>query len=70
MDASGLNIETYAVGHLPVVRAIMDELGIVQFVDRLPPMHSQARVSDGHCVAAMILNILSGRARGWCRRCS
>lgn len=57
------DIETHAfpVGHLPIVRHYLDELGILDVLDRHLPSHAQARVSDAECVTAMVLNILSGR---------
>ncbi len=61
MESSALQYETYPVGHLPVVRAVMDQLGLIGVIDGLLPKDSRARVSDGQCVAAMVLNILSGR---------
>ncbi len=39
----------------------MSDLGIVEVVDEHSPAHPLSRVSDGDCVAAMVLNILSGR---------
>lgn len=61
MNPSDLRLETFPVGHLPVVRAAMDQLGIVDVLNQLLPQHSLSRVSDGECVAVMLLNILSGR---------
>ena len=58
---SGVDIDQKPVGHLPLIRAIIDDLGIVGVLDELLPPDPRSRVSDGECVAAMILNILQGR---------
>lgn len=56
-----LDLYTAHLGHLPLVRALITKLGIDQTVDELLPKDPRSRVSDSQCVAAMILNILSGR---------
>jgi len=61
MATDDVRTQGSSVGHLPLIRAVMDQLGIVEVVDRLCPKHEQSRVSDADCVAAMVLNILSGR---------
>ena len=58
---SGVDIDQKPVGHLPLIRAIIDDLRIVEVLDELLPADPRSRVSDGECVAAMILNILHGR---------
>ena len=50
-----------SVGHLPLVRAVAENLGIMTVLDQHLPKHDQARVSDAECVLGMVLNILSGR---------
>lgn len=47
--------------HLPVVRAAIDALGIVDVVDGLIPPDPRSHVTHGECVSAMILNVLDGR---------
>lgn len=49
------------VRHLPLIRHAIDELGIRQAVDRLCPPDPRHVVSNGDCVAVMIMNILHGR---------
>ena len=49
------------VGHLPLIRSIIDTLGIPQVIERYCPRHELAHVSDAECVSVMLLNILSGR---------
>jgi transposase len=49
------------VAHLPVLRALIDQLGIHAIIDEVLPQHSLSRVSDADCVVAMMLNILCGR---------
>ena len=61
------------VGHLPVLRALIDRLGIHDILDRSLPKHALSRVSDADCVVAMMLNILCGRVAlfrmdGWLAR--
>lgn len=56
-------IETRAlsVGHLPLVRWVMGELGIFEVIEELCTKHQLSRVSDAECVGAMVLKVLSGR---------
>lgn len=49
------------VRHLPLIRHAIDELGIRRAVDRLCPPDARHVVSDGDCVAVMVMNILHGR---------
>lgn len=49
------------VAHLPVLRALIDQLGIHAIVDAALPKHPLSRVSDADCVVAMMLNVLCGR---------
>lgn len=65
MDFSGLQFRTAAATHLPLIRSLIDELGMMQVLDRHLPKPAQARVSDAECVVALILNILSGRLALW-----
>ncbi len=50
-----------AVAHLPVVRAIMDRIGILDTLDELLGSDPRNRVSDAEAVLVMVLNILQGR---------
>jgi transposase len=56
-----LQLDPKPLGHLPLVRAIVEQLGIRAAIDELLPKDPRARVSDGDCVTLMILNILQGR---------
>ena len=61
------------IDHHPVVRSVIDTLGIPEVIDRHCPKHELARVSDAECVTAMIFNILSGRValyamEVWCSK--
>lgn len=56
-----LDIVARPVAHLPFVRAVVDQLGLLQVVDRHCPRHPLNRVSDSECVLAMVLNVLCGR---------
>src|SRR5690606_22414215 len=58
--SSDLRLEPRPVAHLPLVRAIIDQLQIVEAVDEHVPMDPRSRVSEGECVALMLLNILEG----------
>lgn len=49
------------VRHLPFIRWAIDELGIREIVDAACPPDPRHKVSDGDCVAVMILNVLCGR---------
>jgi len=54
-------LQAFAVAHLPLIRAIVDDLGIVKAVEARSPKHPLARVSDAQCLVVMMLNILCGR---------
>ncbi len=49
------------VAHLPVLRALIDRLGIHQIIEAALPKHPLSRVSDADCVITMMLNVLCGR---------
>ena len=49
------------VEHLPLIVDALDQLGIMDVLKRRLPKHALAHVSDADCIAALILNILSGR---------
>jgi transposase len=61
MIPSDLDILSRPVAHLPFVRAVVDQLGILQAIDQRCPEHPLNRVSDAQCVLALILNVLCGR---------
>lgn len=49
-------IEVQDIDHLGIVAGIVDEIGLVEEIDRLLGVHPQERVSCGQAVKAMILN--------------
>ena len=53
------------VAHLPLVRGVIDQLGLEEVIDAHLPKHVLAKVSDAECVKAMLLSILSGRQALW-----
>lgn len=59
--SADLDLVPKPVAHLPLVRAVIDQLRIPAIVDELMPPDPRSRVSDGECITAMILNILEGR---------
>lgn len=61
MTSHDIDFETRHLGHLPLIRALITKLGIDQVVHDLLPKDPRSRVSDADCVAAMVLNVLSGR---------
>ena len=54
-------LQPAAVRHLPVVREVLDRLGITSTLNRLFPKDGRMGVSDADCISLMILNILHGR---------
>ena len=62
-----LNVESRIrfVAHLPLVRAALDQLDILEVVEKHCPVHPLNRVSDAECVAAMVLKVLSGGPALW-----
>jgi hypothetical protein len=63
MSLDDLDIRRLLVGHLPVIRACLDQLGVFAVLDEHLPQHPQAHGSDAECLAVMVLNILSGRGK-------
>lgn len=55
------DLQAVPVAHLPVLRALIDQLGIHEILDAALPKHPLSRVSDADCVVAMMLNVLCGR---------
>lgn len=60
MDVRSLNLQASDVRFLPIVSAYVKKIGLVEEVNRLCP--SDAEVSAGHVVMALILDTLSGRS--------
>jgi hypothetical protein len=65
MSIDDLEIRSLPFGHLPVIRACLDKLGVFATLDEHLPRHALAHASDAECLALMVLNILSGRVALW-----
>jgi hypothetical protein len=65
MPLDALSTRALLAGHLPLIRACMDQNGIQRVVDVHLPRHRLAHASDAECVMAIVLNILSGRMALW-----
>ena len=53
-----IEIDVQDVNHLGIIAGIVDEIGIVEIINRLLGTHPQESVSAGHVVKALILNYL------------
>jgi transposase len=51
-------IDVQNIDHLGIIAAIIDDIGIVEIVDRELGSHPQEKVSAGQAVKAMILNCM------------
>ncbi len=51
-------IDVQDIDHLGIVAGLVDEIGLVEEIDRKLGTHSQAHVSPGRAVKAMILKRL------------
>jgi hypothetical protein len=56
MNTDDLEIRTLAFGHLPLIRACIDQLGIMDMLDAHLPRHPLAKASDAECVAVRIFD--------------
>lgn len=56
-----IQVSARPVGHLPLICAATDQLGFLDIIDQVSPIHPLGRVSDADCVMALVLRILSGR---------
>jgi transposase len=56
MKKATLELETKDLDHCGIVAGIVDELGLVEEIDRIVGIHPQQVVSTGQVVKAMILN--------------
>jgi len=61
MTISESDVSGGPIAHLPVIRALIDQLGIHDILDEALPRHPLSRVSDADCVVVMMLNVLCGR---------
>lgn len=53
-----IEIDVQDINHLGIIAGIVDEIGIVEIINRLLGTHPQEEVSAGHVVKALILNCL------------
>ncbi|MDJ0571302.1 MAG: IS1634 family transposase [Pleurocapsa sp. MO_192.B19] len=53
-----IEIDVQDIDHLGLIAGIVDEIGIVEIIDRLLGTHPLEEVSAGHVVKALILNCL------------
>ncbi len=53
-----MNIDVQDIDHLGLIAGIVDEIGIVEIINRLLGTHPLEEVSAGHVVKALILNCL------------
>ncbi len=53
-----IEIDVQDVNHLGIIAGIVDEIGIVEIIDRLLGTHPLEKISAGHVVKALILNCL------------
>jgi transposase len=51
-------IDVQDINHLGIIAGIIDEIGIVEIIDRELGTHPQEKVSAGQVVKAMILNCM------------
>jgi transposase len=51
-------IDVQDMDHLGIIAAIIDDIGIVEIIDRELGSHPQEKVSAGQAVKAMILNCM------------
>jgi transposase len=56
-----LDLNPVVIGHLPLIRAAIDRLGIRAVIDQFLPQDARSEVSDADCVTLAIANILHGR---------
>lgn len=53
-----LQIDVKDIDHLGIIAGIIDEIGIVEIIDREIGTHAQEKVSAGLVVKAMIINCM------------
>lgn len=58
MELNKNQIEVKDLDHLGIIAGIMDEMNLVELIDRLIPPHPLEKVSAGIAVKAMILNCM------------
>ena len=60
MQALPSAIEAYPVHHLPIIKAYVDQLGLVSLINHYVP--TEMAVDAGTVVLALVLDTLSGRS--------
>ena len=63
MFIDDLQIPSRPAGHLPVIWACREKLGVFDVLNEHPPRLAHA--SGAECLAVMVLHILSGRVALW-----
>ena len=53
-----IEIDVQDIDHLGIIAGLVDEIGMVEIINRLLGTHPQEEVSAGHVVKALILNCL------------
>jgi transposase len=53
-----IQIDVQDIDHLGIIAGIIDEIGIVEIIDKELGTHSQEKVSAGQVVKAMIINCM------------
>ena len=61
MNTDDLQLQARPIAHLPLVREIVERIGVIDVVDARCPRHPLNRVSDAQCVMALITNVIAGR---------
>lgn len=61
MIPDDIQLHARPVAHLPLVREIVERIGILDVIDDRCPRHALNRISDAQCVLALITNVLAGR---------
>ena len=51
-------MSVWSIDHLGIIAGIIDEIGIVEIIDKELGTHSQEKVSAGQVVKAMIINCM------------
>ncbi len=52
------NIEVRDIDHLGIIAGIIDDIGMVENINKMVGEHPQEQVSAGHVVKALILNCM------------
>jgi transposase len=55
---SEIQIDVQDIDHLGIIAGIIDEIGIVEIIDKELGTHAQEKISAGQVVKAMIINCM------------